>query len=457
MWIYLAPNTLQVVELQHALAVKPGDTAFDPEGLYSLRTLVECCLGLVVIETETSTIRLTHFTLDEYLDKHWKDSDLFPDGHAMIAGICLTYLQFDHVLPPPPSDERLRHYHIEDLRESLPLLPYAVNNVGGHVKMTSDQDLARQCITIFERKEIFQLFQLLLDNKCEDYGGYDEHDKQKTILYWAADFGCTSVVELLKSSAVNMDARTEMGYTPLVLAARNGHEAVVRVLLDIPGVDVNSSDKYDATVLSLAAHDGHEAVVRLLLNVPGVDVNLSDKDGDAPLSAAVLNGHEAVVRLLLNVPGVDVNSSNKYGNTPLSLATLNGHEAVVRLLLNVPCIDVNSPNNNGSTPLSLAARDGHEAVVRLLLDVPGADTNSSNNNGDTPLSLAARKCHEAIVRLLLNVPGVDVNSSNQNGDTPLSFAASRGHEAIVRVLLNVPSVDINLKKAMVKPHFHLQL
>jgi hypothetical protein len=66
----LGQRQLRVVELQHALAIKPGDTTFDTEGITSEKSLVEYCLGLVVVEAETSTIRLTHFTLQEYLEKH---------------------------------------------------------------------------------------------------------------------------------------------------------------------------------------------------------------------------------------------------------------------------------------------------------------------------------------------------------------------------------------------------
>jgi hypothetical protein len=69
-WVVCAQRQLRVIELRHALAVKAGDAAFNPAGMPSESALVDCCLGLVVIERETSTIRLTHFTLQEYFDDH---------------------------------------------------------------------------------------------------------------------------------------------------------------------------------------------------------------------------------------------------------------------------------------------------------------------------------------------------------------------------------------------------
>ena len=65
-------------------------------------------------------------------------------------------------------------------------------------------------------------------------------------------------------------------------------------------VDVNSKDSDDGrTALSLAAGNGHEAVVRLLVERDDVDVNSKDSDLErTALSLAAENGHKAVVKLL---------------------------------------------------------------------------------------------------------------------------------------------------------------
>jgi ankyrin repeat protein len=62
-------------------------------------------------------------------------------------------------------------------------------------------------------------------------------------------------------------------------------------------VDVDSKDRYGHTLLWRAAENGHEAVVKLLLETGKVDVD-SKKDGQTLLSWAAENGHEAVVKLL---------------------------------------------------------------------------------------------------------------------------------------------------------------
>jgi ankyrin repeat protein len=52
-----------------------------------------------------------------------------------------------------------------------------------------------------------------------------------------------------------------------------------------------------------AAENGHEAVVKLLLDKDGVDPDSKGGNGETPLWWAAANGHEAVVKLLLNKEG----------------------------------------------------------------------------------------------------------------------------------------------------------
>ena len=52
--------------------------------------------------------------------------------------------------------------------------------------------------------------------------------------------------------------------TPLLWAAKNAHEAVVRLLIE-RNVNINVKDEYGYTPLTWAAMNGHQAVVRLLI------------------------------------------------------------------------------------------------------------------------------------------------------------------------------------------------
>jgi ankyrin repeat protein len=167
-------------------------------------------------------------------------------------------------------------------------------------------------------------------------------------------------------------------------------------------MDTSVGDKYGQTPLSWAARHGHEAVVKLLLDTGKVEAHSKeDTHGQTPLSWAAENGHEAVVKLLLNTGKVEADSKDNYGQTPLSWAARNGHEAVVKLLLDTGKVEADSKDNYGQTPLSWAARNGHEAVVKLLLDTGKVEANSKEGTyGRTPLSWAAENGHEAVAKLL---------------------------------------------------------
>ncbi|KAK3903332.1 hypothetical protein C8A05DRAFT_14717, partial [Staphylotrichum tortipilum] len=81
--------------------------------------------------------------------------------------------------------------------------------------------------------------------------------------------------------------------------AEHGHE-----LFDVFWLDVGRVDFIDGgrTALSYAARGGHTAAVKTLLEMGAkVDVDAKDNDGRRPLLWAAVNGHEAVVKLLKSV------------------------------------------------------------------------------------------------------------------------------------------------------------
>ena len=89
MWISHAERPLRSDELCHALGVEIGSPNLNSDNVPSIRTLLACCQGLFVMDKETSTIRLIHFTLQEYLGAHPGN---FGTTHSTIAETCLSYL-----------------------------------------------------------------------------------------------------------------------------------------------------------------------------------------------------------------------------------------------------------------------------------------------------------------------------------------------------------------------------
>ncbi|GAB1317176.1 hypothetical protein MFIFM68171_07386 [Madurella fahalii] len=302
------------------------------------------------------------------------------------------------------------------------------------------------------------------------------------LLSYAASQGLETMArELLTHTEVAAELRDEDRMMSLSLAAKRGHEGIVKLLLLAYGDDaLGMTDTNQQTPLSLAAAAGHLTVVKLLLAYENVRVNTKDKDGRTPLCLAAAEGHEAIVQLLLSHgddAGADITDIT--GKSPLLLASARGHEAVVKLLLVRDGVNANAKDRDGQTPLIAAAAgghgevvefllarkeiqaemekgcqlsrsleaataNGHSAVVKLLQAHTSVRAASPDKEAWTSLCLAAAGGHEEVVELLL-AQGVKANASGETGQTPLLLAAAGGHEAAAQLLLSQDNVDINAK------------
>jgi len=100
MWVLYSERPLRAQELCDALGVEIGSANPDPEKVPALRTLVSSCLGLVIVEAPSSTVRFVHFTLQEHL---YHDPGLFHSPHSTLAEVCMIDLNFGRVSDLPPS------------------------------------------------------------------------------------------------------------------------------------------------------------------------------------------------------------------------------------------------------------------------------------------------------------------------------------------------------------------
>jgi len=83
----------------------------------------------------------------------------------------------------------------------------------------------------------------------------------------------------------------------LFRATREGNTDMVKSLLASPGVDVNARDESGSTPLLEAARFGHDNICRLLI-AAGANLNAKDKDGKTALQLAIQGDHDEVVRVL---------------------------------------------------------------------------------------------------------------------------------------------------------------
>jgi len=458
MWISHAERPLQADELCHALAVRLGTTDFNTSNVPSMSTLIGCCQGLITVDKEASTVRLIHFTLQEYLSAH---PDIFSRPHSVMAEICLTYLNSQQVkaLSTDPSPGT----------QNTPFLEYCSVYWGAHAKKELSDDARSLALELLKGDYGPILTRLLLTQvkylyvkyikTCSPFSGlhcasffgivelvagliemgcYDLNEPDfagRAPLVWAAHNGHEEVVKiLLGREEVNPDKPDIEGQTPLTYAAWYGHEGVVEILLRREEVNPDKPGNYGRTPLSYAASHGHEELVKILLGREEVDPNRPNNDGRTPLSYAASNGHEGVVKILLERQEVNPDKPDYYNQTPLSDAARYGHGGVVEILLEREEVNPDKPDNNGRTPLAFAANFGHEGVVEILLGREEVNPDKPDNDGRTPLSDAAQFGHESVVKILLGREEVNPDKPDNNGQTPLSLAVRNGHERVVALL-----------------------
>ena len=94
MQVSKSERPLHTSELCHAPGVRIGSPDLSVESIPTIRTLLACSLGLSIVEASSSTVRLLHFSLQEYLSHN---PSLFQSPHTMIAEVCLMYLNFQCV------------------------------------------------------------------------------------------------------------------------------------------------------------------------------------------------------------------------------------------------------------------------------------------------------------------------------------------------------------------------
>jgi TonB family protein len=173
--------------------------------------------------------------------------------------------------------------------------------------------------------------------------------------------------------------------SPIHDAAKAGDLAKVNALLNDNPELVSSKDDRGWTPLNLAAANGHKAVVDLLL-ANKADVNVRDNINWTPLHLAVVGARKEVAELLL-ANKADVNARDNNGYAPLHMAALAGYKDIAELLLTGNA-EVDAKDNDGMTALHTAAFTGHKDVLELLL-ANRAEVNAKDNSGSTPLDVAA--------------------------------------------------------------------
>ncbi|KAL8924377.1 MAG: hypothetical protein Q9172_002724 [Xanthocarpia lactea] len=410
-WLSFAERPLLLEEVAEAAVTKADGGPIDPEDrLFDPFDVMRICKSLVSLSDDTLTIcgkltsgrfvRFAHFSVKEYLL-----SSRVLDGNAQMFHIDT---QSSHQQIGQSSLSILLQTDDSSRDQHPPLVRYAAEFWFEHFRKfescTHDTSAFRPFLErlFVSSPGAFQNWLLWYDVNIRRGHGLPAMarrlDSAPSPLYYAAFLGLEDPVRLLLASGVDINAYGGRYGTALIAAASQGHEAIVKLLLDHGAeVDAEGSSVF-STALSASSYFGYGSIAELLLD-KGAEPDLRRQNDDTALELACEGGHKAIVELLID-RGSDVNLRRVGGyGFPLSAASERGFYDIVYLLLQKGA-DVNNQGGHYRNALQAAASAGSEPIVRLLLD-RGAHVNMQGGAFGDPLRAASIRGHHAIVKILL--------------------------------------------------------
>lgn len=449
-WVVHTHRPLDLPELQHALAIKPG-VDFTVKDTYDKERLLEITESLLVVESDDRAVRLTHYTAQEYFDdagRRW----LSPDASILIARACLQYLSIKVISTPCSRDREMEE--IERRKAEYPFLKYAYEYWGRHVQEAGfDPDTMKDALEFLKNGlAIETLVQALWYIESSDSSRW-EIRRGANALHVAAWFGLTNVLSDLKSSGLGIDVQ-DPGHqqTPLMYASRRGHTDTVAELIRL-GASVNLRSARGDTAIVEAVREGHASVVHVLLK--HVDVKINDPQiwyyDRTILIQAITNANTEILDALLARKDIEVNQADLDGFTALHIASQYGNVGAVRSLLAHPLLDINARNRDGYTALYCAAfcPDGEAAkeVSALLLDRGAITSYRDKTGGATAIMRAVDEGHIGLVEYLLEQRAFRLGEIDNQGRGLLAAAAVNGQsEMAERLIVKYREAGIEVDK-----------
>ncbi|KAK2016442.1 hypothetical protein LZ32DRAFT_689113 [Colletotrichum eremochloae] len=428
-WLVHAKADLTSEELGDALSVsdsiKMGYKSWSTRYRPGSKMMINCCQGLAIIAPVTNRLRLAHYTVQEYFEKH--ADRLFPGAKDDISSTCLSYLLYDDFESGPCSfggevDRRGTQY---------PFVRYAAQYWGKHVAETEQNPTVSRLLSKFLQQRTYTAAALQVMQYTRGYR--DE--------YWAPE-------ECLSS-------------TPLHIVSRYGLRDTLQRLLKtdhIKDINLCTVQVKSTPVIMAAAEDNLETLDLLLSS--GADPYICNWYGDA-LHCACEAGESQNIRKLVEF-GMVPNAYRPRQRPPIICTLDNDRLDAFRTLVELAEGHLMSDPNFMSTSdpdylqflVIYAVKIGAYAIINWLLGnkqyyhriewLLRNDYNYISDN-EYPFDLNARygdrpALHQAIlhgniemVRLLVSW-GANPQAKDVDGKTALSYAANSGIGAFANLL-----------------------
>ena len=296
MWISHVREPLTINELSDALATRRGEASLSTKYRPSQKRTVDCCLGLVAVDEESSIIRLVHYTAQEYLHEHL-DQTFHLGGQMiaeLIAELSLTYLMTEPFARGCCPDES----NIQSMVSRYPFIKYASQQWGYHVMSANSERINKVALNFLQARPQLAMADQICRYTLAYREVYWEPKEARSVngLHVAAFFGLEDLAkQLLDANALDVDSATSIGTTLLIRASASGHIPFLKMLLK-KGADTRKENWY-GTALHCSAESGKVSSIIELLET-GIDVNIRSHGRTALYCALVRRQDEAVQELV---------------------------------------------------------------------------------------------------------------------------------------------------------------
>ena len=454
--------------LAQVLSYKKRPSKLLLEEIPNPESIIECCMGLIKMESTTRVVTLAHYDILQEMRARW--TEIFgSDQMARLAETCIAYLSLADFSRGPC-------HVIATLRERLeehPFLDYASRYWGFHAREALLLPLSKAHVKDDIHWFLKQPMNLALSLQVSNY---DPESKQESLdidsesllrssgLQIASRHGLAAIVEDFLSMNLDIISTSDRnGRTALHEAAQAGWEDIVSMLID-NGADLSVMDDEEKTPFFYAAECGHAGVISIL-EKHHVRDDHHQRVLEEALCDAAEAGETSVVEKILHL-GVNA-EAEKSDITAMAAASRRGHKQIIRLLLDKGAsVSYDDGLPSDSIPLHQAIKNGHVEIAALLLDFGanvqtrdvlnrtalfetlgkadirgaalllrnGIDISCRDSVGNTVLHEASRRGSVELASRLVD-RGAGVTIPNKQGLTPLHLAAKYGHLEIAALLL----------------------
>lgn len=209
-----------------------------------------------------------------------------------------------------------------------------------------------------------------------------------TALMIASQNGHEDTVAALLERGANARVGRSTNWTALHSAALRDHVGIVGQLIRA-GAPLNAAEN-GFTPITIAAQEGHDAVITVLLD-GGAAIDGSPNAGPTPVYLAAQNDHVTAAELLL-ARGADPDDGGTEG-PPVVIAGARSNDGVV-VVLSAAGANLDSARVDGFTALHWAAYNDDAELTEQLLDL-GASPGVLDDDDRTPLDIAVLRDSDA--------------------------------------------------------------